>query len=327
MITLNRDQLKALAESGRTRETLEDLYSWKQDRGITYSESLQLLAHEEGHPLQQGLLKVPRGVAVDQTIWHLRRWADNYSYVESPVNSEDEFLEALLLRVCSRKAPDSWVCSNIPPLVYLRKYPKCVHARMRAQMPNLTPAMQQVLRSYNWATPDRLAELLEDSGREWTFIERNLLSCVLQDSNAIRAFTSDNPCTWEDSYESFMPALTKCIHFPQLAPKVVGVMSTRNLTDKEAEAVVATDMATELLQEFFEHIQKDLRYYSEKYADYRVYSEYAGVLAEDKDELLGRLTAWNHHITQGVGSTFLIISVWEPGKDPKSAYRYYLVKE
>ena len=41
----------------------------------------------------------------------------------------------------------------------------------------------------------------------------------------------------------------------------------------------------------------------------------------------GALTAWNHHITQGVGSTFLIISVWEPGKDPKSAYRYYLVKE
>lgn len=70
-----------------------------------------------------------------------------------------------------------------------------------------------------------------------------------------------------------------------------------------------------------------LRHYSEKYADYKVYSEYAGVLAEDKDELLGRLTAWNHHIIQGVGSTFLIISVWEPGKDPKSAYRYYLVKE
>lgn len=110
-------------------------------------------------------------------------------------------------------------------------------------------------------------------------------------------------------------------------PKVVGVMSTKNLTDKEAEAVVATDMATELLQEFFEHIQKDLRYYSEKYADYKVYSECAGVLAEDKDELLGRLTAWNHHITQGAGSAFLIISVWEPGKDPKSACRYYLVKE
>lgn len=65
MITLNRKQLKALAESGHTRETLEDLYSWKQDRGITYSESLQLLAHEEGAPLQRGLLKVPRGVAVD----------------------------------------------------------------------------------------------------------------------------------------------------------------------------------------------------------------------------------------------------------------------
>lgn len=74
MITLNRKQLKALAESGHTRETLEDLYSWKQDRGITYSESLQLLAHEEGHPLQQGLLQVPRGVAVDQTIWHRRWW-------------------------------------------------------------------------------------------------------------------------------------------------------------------------------------------------------------------------------------------------------------
>ena len=180
MIPLNRKQLKALAESVHTRETLEGLYSWKQDRGITYSESLQLLAHEEDHPLQQPLLKVPPGC-----------------------------------------------CGG-----------------------------------------------------------------------------SNN-----------------------LAPKVVGVMSTQNLTDKEAEAVVATDMATELLQEFFGYIQKDLRHYSEKYADYKVYSEYAGVLAEDKDELLGRLTAWNHHITQGVGSTFLIISVWEPGKDPKSAYRYYLVKE
>lgn len=100
--------------------------------------------------------------------------------------------------------------------------------------------------------------------------------------------------------------------------KGMGAMSTQNLTDKEAEAVVATDMATELLQEFFGYIQKDLRHYSEKYADYRVYSEYAGVLAEDKDELLGRLTAWNYRTTQGVGSTFLIISVWEPGKDPKA---------
>ena len=66
MITLNRKQLKALAESGHTRETLEDLYSWKQGRGITYSESLQLLAHEEGDPLQQGLLKVPRCVGGGQ---------------------------------------------------------------------------------------------------------------------------------------------------------------------------------------------------------------------------------------------------------------------
>lgn len=103
-----------------------------------------------------------------------------------------------------------------------------------------------------------------------------------------------------------------------LAPKVVGVMSTQNLTDKEAEAVVATDMATELLQEFFRYTQKDLRHYSEKYADYKVYSEYAGVLAEDKDELLGRLTAWNHHITQGVGSAFLTSPCGSRGRIPKA---------
>lgn len=43
--------------------------------------------------------------------------------------------------------------------------------------------------------------------------------------------------------------------------------------------------------------------------------------------VLGRLTAWNHRITSGTESAFLIIATWEPGKEHKSAYRYYLVKE
>lgn len=32
-------------------------------------------------------------------------------------------------------------------------------------------------------------------------------------------------------------------------------------------------------------------------------------------------------IVQGAESAFLIIDTWEPEKGPKSAYRYYLVKE
>lgn len=74
-------------------------------------------------------------------------------------------------------------------------------------------------------------------------------------------------------------------------------------------------------------VQAVLRLWSYGYSEVELEAECAEDVAEDKDELLGRLTAWNHHITQGVGSTFLTISVWEPGKDPKSAYRYYLVKE
>lgn len=101
----------------------------------------------------------------------------------------------------------------------------------------------------------------------------------------------------------------------------------RGMTEDEAEAVLAMNMAIKLLHEFYGHIKKDLRYYSEKYVDYMVYSEFIGQLVENKDELLGRLTAWNHRIVQGAESAFLIIDTWEPGKDPKSAYRYYLVKE
>lgn len=328
MITLNKGQLTDLAENPHTRETLEDLYSWKHDKAVPYSEMVQILAYEADQPVQQpSSLRGRRDAAVDLAIQHLRRWAANCSYVESPVNSEGEFLEALLLRVCSGAAPDSWVCSNTPPLVRLCKYPECVHTRMRAQTPNLTPAAQQALQSYNWATPDRLAELLKNSGREWTFIERNLLSHVLQDPNTIQAFTSSDKDTWQDSCESFMPALIKCIRFPQLAQKVVAVMCARGLTEGEAEAVIAVDMAIELLHEFYEHIKKDLGYYSDKYADYTVYSEFIGELVESKAELLGRLTAWRHRIIEGAGSTFLIIATWEPGKDYKSAYRYYLMKE
>ena len=323
MHKLNKAQLIALAEDPNTRETLENLYSWEHDKDVTYSESLQLLTYGTGASMLKGL----RDAAVGRTIECLQRWARDYSYVESPVNSEDEFLEALLLRVCSRKAPDSWVDPKTPPLVCLREYPEYVHDRMQAQVPNLTPAMQQALRNYNWATPDRLAGLLDDSGRDWTYIERNLLSHVLQDPGAIQTFTSSDKDTWQDSSESFMPTLIKCIRFPQLAQKVVDLMGTQGLTEREAEAVLAMNMAIELLQEFLEYIKKDLRRYTEKYDNWKVYSEWIGQVVEDKDELLGRLTAWNHSIMSNDEDTFQIISVWEPGKDPKSAYRYYLVKE
>lgn len=168
---------------------------------------------------------------------------------------------------------------------------------------------------------------LEDSGRDWSYIERNMLSHVLQDPNTIRAFTSSSKITWQDLYESVMPALIKCVRFPQLAQKVVDVMGTLGITEDEAEAVLAMDMAIKLLHEFYKYIKKDLKYYSEKYAEYMVYSEVVGGLVEGKAELLGRLTAWNHRITSGTESAFLIIATWEPGKEHKSAYRYYLVKE
>lgn len=328
MITLYKARLKALVDDPATLQYLESKYDWYQDMHISYADRLRLEKGDEDPQFKRNrLIEECREEAVDTVLGYLEDWAGNYSFVEGNAPTEVALLDALLKCVYTGEDPTTGRRPAYTPVVRLYKYPKCVHTREQPQSPHYSPAMQQALQSYSWATPDRLAELLEDSSREWTYIERNLLSHVLQDPNTIRALTSSNKNTWKDSYESFMPALIKCVRFPQLAQKVVDVMGTLGITEDEAEAVLAMNMATKLLQEFYDYIKKDLRYYSEKYADYVAYSEFLGELIEDKAELLGRLTAWNHRIIQGTESTFLIIATWEPGKDPKSEYRYYLVKE
>lgn len=328
MITLYKARLKALAEDPTTRKYLESKYDWYQDMHISYADRLRLEKGDKGPQFKcDRLIEECRDKVVERVLKYLEAWARDCSFVEGSAPTEVALLDALLRCACAGGDPTIGLRPAYASVVHLYKYPKCVHYREQLQSPHYSPAMQQALRSYSWATPDRLAELLDDCGREWTFIERNLLSHVLQDPDTIRAFTSSDVGTWKNSYESFMPALIKCIRFPQLAQKVVDVMGTLGITEDEAEAVLAMNMATKLLHEFYGYIKKDLRYYSEKYADYMVYSEFIGGLIEDKDELLGRLTAWNHRIISGTESAFLIIATWEPGKDPKSEYRYYLVKE
>lgn len=328
MITLYKARLKALAEDPATQKYLESKYDWYQDMHISYANRLRLERGDKDPQFKcDWLIKECREKAVNVVLGYLEAWAEDCSFVEGNAPTEVALLDALLKCIYTGEDPTTGHRPAYAPVVRLYKYPKCVHDRGPEAAPHYSAAMQQALRSYNWVTPDRLAELLDDSGREWTYIERNMLSHVLQDPNATRAFTSNNKNTWQDSYESFMPALIECVRFPQLAQKVVDVMGTLGITEDEAEAVLAMNMVIKLLHEFYGHIKKDLRHYSEKYADYMAYSEFVGGLVEDKAELLGRLTAWNHRIISGTESAFLIIDTWEPGKDPKSAYRYYLVKE
>ena len=328
MITLYKARLKALAKDPTTQKYLESKYDWYPDMHISYADRLRLERGDKDPQFKRDrLIEECRENAVKMVLGCLEDWAGNFSFVEGNAPTEVALLDALLRCVYTGEDPTTGRRPAYTPVARLYKYPKCVHDRGQLQTPHYSPAMQKALQSYNWVTPDRLVELLDDSGREWTYIERNMLSHVLQDPNATWALTSSNKNTWQDSYESFMPALIKCVRFPQLAQKVVDVMGTLGITEDEAEAVLAMNMATKLLHEFYEYIKKDLKYYSEKYADYMAYSEFVGGLVEDKAQLLGRLTAWNHRIISGTESAFLIIATWEPGKDPKSAYRYYLVKE
>lgn len=328
MITLYKARLNALVDDPATLKYLESKYDWCQDMRISYADRLQL---EKGNKDPQfkrdWLIAECREKAVKRVLEYLEDWEMDCSFVEGNAPTEVALLDALLKCGYTGEDPTTGRRPAYAPVVRLYKYPKCVHDRRPEAAPHYNPATQKALQSYNWVTPDILAELLDDSGREWTYVERNMLSHVLQDPNVTRALTSSNKNTWQDSYESFMPALIECVRFPQLAQKVGEAMGILGITEDEAEAVLAMNMATKLLHEFYEHIKKDLRHYSEKYADYMVYSEFVGELVEDKAELLGRLTAWNHRITSGTESAFLIIDTWEPGKDPKSACRYYLVKE
>lgn len=329
MITLNQKQLQELVDNPDTLEYLDVQYDWQQDMHMLYSDKLRL---ERGaldrEVSRDGTLKNCRDKAVRQVLDYLEEWAEFYNYVECNAVSEHDLLRKLLACVYTGEDPTTGRRSTgFTRTVILRKYPQYVHEGRMLRSQNFAPAMREALRSFHWVTPGKLATFLGDAHKDWDFPELELLSRVLSDSTTATAFTSTDTETWRDCYESFMPDLIKCVRFPQWAQQVADLMQFKGCSEEEAEAIFAVDAATRLLHRFSKHIHRELSYYEQKYAGYKAYTEIASFLHEEKATLLGRLVGWEHSGLPASGSNFLLLSVWEPGKDRKSAWRYYLVKE
>jgi len=326
MITLNRAQLQSLADDTGTIATLEGMYKWREDVGIRYSDKLRLLANENVRtPNGEKLLNERRSAAAWAAVTHLRRWAGDYSYVESPFSTQEGFLEALMLCVCKQKHPDAWVAPGVEPTVYLRKYPKLVHNRELPKR-DYSHIAVEALRAFDWVDRAYLSNYLEDSKFEWTPAELDVLTYVLRTYGAVEAFTSTRIDSWEHRYEEFMPDLIKCIQVPEFAQDVYDTVQEGRYNLKEAEAVVAVRKADELLWRFAESIKADLKYNQERFGDFKAYTLCVGTLCRDEGQFLGRMVAWERSIKTNGNDSFMVVTVWKPGKkdDPR---HYYLVKE
>lgn len=326
MITLNRTQLQVLADDADTIATLEGMYKWRKDVGIQYSDKLQLLANENVRtPGREKLLNERRRAAAGAVIMYLRRWAGDYSYVESPFSTQEGFLEALMLCVCKQKHPDAWAWPSVEPVVYLWKYPKLVHNRELPKR-DYSHIAVEALRAFNWVDRAYLSNYLEDSKFEWSSADLNVLAYVLRTYSVVEAFTSTSIDSWKHRYEEFMPDLIKCIQIPEFAQDVYDTVHGGPYNLKEAEAVVAVRKADELLWRFAESIKADLKYNQERFGGYKAYTLCEGTLCRDEGQFLGRMVAWERSIKTNGNDSFMVVAVWEPSKknDPR---HYYLVKE
>lgn len=325
MIALNRAQLQSLADDTGIIATLEGMYKWREDVGIQYSDKLRLLANENVRtPDREKLLNERRSAAAWAVITYLRRWAGNYSYVESPLHTQEGFLEALMLCVCKQKHPDAWVAPGVEPTVYLREYPKLVHNRELPKR-DYSHIAVEALRAFDWVDRAYLSNYLEDSKFEWSSADLGVLAYVLRTYGVVEAFTSTSIDSWKHRYEEFMPGLIKCIQIPEFAQDVHDAMQEMpNL--KEAEAVVAVRKADELLWRFAESIKADLKYNQARFGGYKAYTLCVGTLCRNEEQFLGRMVAWERTIKTNGNDSFMVVTVWIPGKKDAPHY-YYLVKE
>lgn len=326
MVLLNRYQLQALADDTNTIATLEGMYKWREDVGTQYSDKLRLLANEDVRtPDREKLLNERRSAAAWAVITHLQRWAMDYSYVESPLSTQEGFLEALMLCACKQKHPDAWVAPGVEPTVYLRKYPKLVHNRELPKRDYSSIAVE-ALRAFDWVDRSSLSNYLEDSKFEWTPAELDVLTYVLRTYGAVEAFTSVRINSWQHRYEEVMPDLIKCIQVPEFAQEVYDTVQGGWYNLKEAEAVVAVRKADELLWRFAESIKADLKYSQERFGDFKVYTLCMGALYRDEGQFLGRAVAWERDIQTNGDDSFMVVTLWKPGKQDDPC-QYYLVKE
>lgn len=326
MIVLNRGQLQALADDPATRTALEGMYKWREDVGIQYSDKLRLLANEHVRtPDREKLLNERRSAAAGAVIMYLQRWAGDYSYVESPSHTQEGLLEALMLCVHKQKHPDAWVWPVTEPTVYLRKYPEIVHNREipKRDYPSLA---QEALQAFDWVDRGYLGNYLEDSKFEWTPAELGVLAYVLRTYGVVGALTATRLDSWRHRYEEFMPDLIKCIQVPEFAQDVYDAVQEGPYNLKEAEAIVAVRKADELLWRFAESIKADLKYNQARFGDFKAYTLCVGTLCRDEGQFLGRMVAWERSIKTNGNDSFMVVTVWKPGKkdDPR---HYYLVKE
>ena len=326
MNTYTREDLKSMADDADTFATLEGMYKWQEDVSIQYSDKLRLLANENVRtPDREKLLNECRSAAASTAIMYLRRWAEDYSYVESPHHTQKGFLEALMLCAHKQKHPDAWVWPSVGPIVYLRKYPKLVHNRELPKR-DYSHIAVEALRAFDWVDRGSLSNYLEDSKFEWTLAELNVLVHALRTYGVVEAFTSKSIDSWKHRYEEFMPDLIKCIQVPEFAQDVYDTMQEGPYKLKEAEAIVAVRKADELLWRFAESIKADLKYNQARFGDFKAYTLCVSVLHRDEDQFLGRMVAWERDIQTNGDDSFMVATLWKPGKrdDP---YHYYLVKE
>lgn len=214
---------------------------------------------------------------------------------------------------------------NTPPLVCLRKYPDIVHT-LATPARNYSGTLVETLKAFSWVDRARLRDYLEGSKFDWTPAELGVLAYVLQEDNRVDAFTSTNLNAWQHRYEEFMPDLIRYIRVPEFAQDVHNVVKDGLYSLEEAEAIVAIRKADELLWKFSESIKPDLAYNEARFKDYKTYTLYVGSLCRDDDKFIGRMTAWDRSIKATGDNSFMVVTVWEPGK-PTDTHQYYLVKE